>query len=245
MSFSLPILQLIAQARTRLVQQGTPKPLSLLSLGYPDMLLRPDQIVSLFGQEVADNLKFREDSERIIQWHGLAGKLEKVIDAEHFLQLIGITLYSVDIVADRGCEIILDLNDPLPEHMRAKYDIVLDGGTTEHCFNIGQAIKNVAEMVRVGGVVIQGNGLNNYNHGFYGINPTAYHDFYTQNGFTLHMLRGFSRRNGPIDLEVFDLPLVQGFSGVPELTGCIAVAERTSDAAIQWPMQSKYLMTRK
>lgn len=242
MSFSYPILKLIKKVKDQIGERE--EPVKLLSLGYPDLLLAPSHVEQIFGKGVAENLSFREDSERIIQWHSLKGQLDKIIDAQHFMELIGIELHSIDIVKDRGCERIVDLNEPLPEDMEGAYDIVLDGGTTEHCFNIGQAIKNVAMMVPEGGYVIQGNGLNNYNHGFYGLNPTCYYDFYTQNHFELIFFSGFSRRKTPIFPEMFQIPPVQGFLQLPELSGVLITARRQKVEPIVWPMQSKYLRAR-
>ncbi len=243
MSFSYPIVMIIKQLLDKMGPRETP--IKLLSLGYPDLLLPTKSVEEIFGKGIADKLAYREDSERIIKWHGQQGKLDKIIDAEQFLGLINIELHSIDIVKDRGSERIVDLNEPLPEDMVGQYDIVLDGGTTEHCFNIGQALKNVAMMARVGGYIIQGNGLNNYNHAFYGICPTAYYDLYTQNAFHIVFMRGFTRKSSPIFPEMFDIPPVQQFHSIPELSGVLVVAEKTKDAPIVWPMQSKYLASRK
>lgn len=243
MSFSLPGIELIKQILGTIGPRD--EPIKLLSLGYPDLLLRTEDVVNVFGQDVADKLVYREDSARIIAWHSQQGKLDRIIDADSLFKLINIELHSIDIVADRGCERIVDLNDPLPDDMRGAYDIVVDGGTTEHCFNIGQAMKNVAEMAKVGGFIIQANGLNNYNHGFFGINPTCYYDLYGQNHFDLRFFMGFTRRKSPIYPEMFELPTIQSFHSIPELSGVMVVARRTSPEPIKWPMQSKYLQSRK
>lgn len=242
MSFSLPGLELIKQIMTQMGPRD--EPVKLLSLGYPDLLLKTEDVANVFGPDIASKLQYREDSARIIAWHNQQGKLDKIIDAQSFLKLVNIDLHSIDIVADRGCERIVDLNDPLPDDMRLSYDIVVDGGTTEHCFNIGQAMKNVAEMAKVGGYIIQANGLNNYNHGFFGVNPTCYYDFYTQNDFELRFFMGFSRRVSPIYPEMFKVPTVQSFHSIPELSGVLVVAKRMNDQPIKWPMQSKYLQAR-
>ncbi len=47
----------------------------------------------------------------------------------------------VDLVASRGGERILDLNGPLEADLVGGFDVVLDAGTMEHCFNVGQAVR--------------------------------------------------------------------------------------------------------
>ncbi len=34
-----------------------------------------------------------------------------------------------------------DMNEPLPEHLKSRYTVVLDGGSLEHVFNFPVAIK--------------------------------------------------------------------------------------------------------
>jgi hypothetical protein len=71
----------------------------------------------------------------------------------------------------------VDLN--YPEDWPEKYDVVIDGGTAEHCFNVGQVFANILSAVRPdGGIVVHVNPLNMMNHGFWNISPTAYADFY-------------------------------------------------------------------
>lgn len=47
---------------------------------------------------------------------------------------------------------ILDLNKPLPSGLIGKYDYVINPGTYEHVFNVGQALMNGWLMTRPGGL---------------------------------------------------------------------------------------------
>lgn len=62
--------------------------------------------------------------------------------------------------------------------MKEQYQLVIDTGTLEHCFNVGQAFMNVAVSVSIGGVILQAAPLNRFNHGFWSFSPTADHDFF-------------------------------------------------------------------
>ena len=67
---------------------------------------------------------------------------------------------------------------------------MIDAGTIEHCFNIAQAILNAAQAVAPGGHVFHAPPMTMLNHGFYNLNPTLFHDFYGQNGWTVERLVG-------------------------------------------------------
>src|SRR5262249_30198213 len=111
-------------------------------------------------------------------------------------------------------------------------------GTCEHCFNVAQAAKNLANMTAVGGYIIQAVPLNVYNHGFYNMSPTWIHDFYTENGFCIHYLKAIS---SALHLpKIYDVPPTKRFNRAVERSILLTVVERSCDAPIRWPIQSKY-----
>lgn len=52
-----------------------------------------------------------------------------------------------------AADVVIDLNEPLAEssQLTARYDTVLDLGTTEHVFDIKEALFNIASLVAEGG----------------------------------------------------------------------------------------------
>lgn len=144
---------------------------SVLSLGYPDILAAPGQLAELFGSALDTALEYRGDSESIARWHAMPPGT-RIPDSIQFFALLGYDLEVLDIVSARGGELIHDLNQPVPQELHRRYALIIDPGTLEHCFNIAQAAKNVAEMAAPGGCVFHGNPMNLYNHGFYNLNPT-------------------------------------------------------------------------
>ena len=210
----------------------------VLSLGYPDILALPEQLASLFGAHLLPALQFRDDSTQIARWHGLPDSA-RVAEAQQFFALLGYDLDVMDIVHARGGELLQDLNQPVPEALHRRYAFVIDPGTLEHCFNIAQGVKNVAEMVAPGGCVFHGNPLNMFNHGFYNLNPTWYRDFYAANGFQVLMIEGVS---GPMrDTKCFEVPPAARFKGVPPESSIYFLARRVADQPVRWPTQSKYV----
>ena len=208
------------------------------SAGYPDLLVRRQDLVALLGAERAERVPVRPDSAEILAWHGVRQQFEHVFDARVTFAQLGFSLDVLDIVQARGDEIIVDLNHPLPAEFRNRYDLVLDTGTCEHCFHIGQAAMNLAQLVRKGGYIVQAMPLNSFNHGFYNVNPTWFHDFYPANGFTIHLLAGIS--NIVLAPKFLDLPPFASFAAAPERTVAVLVAERVSETAPVVPVQRKY-----
>lgn len=213
--------------------------LRALSLGYPDLLASREQLTGLFGAGVEAHLTPRADSDAVNRWHGTAGTLPAIYETVSFFAAIGVTLDCVDVSASRGFERILDLNTPIPDEMRGAYQLVLDFGTMEHCFNIAQAMANGANALAAGGCILHLNPLNMYNHGFYNFSPTFYSDFYTQNGFTLLFLTGIG--GSVVNPTPFDVSPVERFRQAPDNSHLIAVAQRTRVQTIAWPTQHKYL----
>jgi hypothetical protein len=211
----------------------------IASLGYPDILANAEDVRRIFGSDIFERLSYRDDADEILRWHGSASTNPgKVIDAIHLFSLLGYNLEVFDVSEARGGELIHDLNSPLPTHYAGQYSLVVDAGTLEHCFNIAQAAMNVANLVELGGVIMHGNPLNMFNHGFYNLNPTWYHDFYTSNGFTVESLQLVV---DPLTTPFcMDLPAYERFIGVPDSSTILAVVQKISQKPIAWPIQKKY-----
>lgn len=93
--------------------------------------------------------------------------------AETFLRKIGYPEpKSLDASAYENCDLTHDLNEPVPDHLRACFDVIIDGGTLEHVFNAPQALDNVFHMLRPGGLFLSLNGIAGWaGHGFYQFSP--------------------------------------------------------------------------
>jgi len=216
-------------------------PRRILCLGYPDMLVTEAQIAALCGAGAAAGVRWREDSAAILRWHSLGSQMTRVAETRSVFEQLGIESDFVDITASRGFEIVMDLNSPAPPEMAGRYDIVYDGGTMEHCFNVGQVMRNICAFTRVGGFIIHVNPINYYNHGFFNFNPTFYHDWYTQSGNAI--VSPFYAMHGPVlASQVVTLDPVAGYRP-PERSVMLVAAMKTSAGEPKWPMQTKYLKT--
>ena len=193
----------------------------VLSFGYPDLVASAEEIERLFGVRVTRFTDFG-------RWHGVDFPLPETLEV---FGAIGTQLVCVDIRQSRGVERVVDLNYPCD---LGSFDLVIDAGTIEHCFNIGQAMLNAAQAVAVGGHVFHTPPMTMLNHGFYNLNPTLFHDFYVQNGWTLEVLMGGTRQGK------FKVHPTARFAGPAEaLLYCLA--RREHDGALAFPTQTKYL----
>ena len=235
MAITVISLEILAQLARKLE-----RPCRMLSLGYPDMLVTEPQLAKVLGAEAAAAVEFREDSASILGWHGLAGKMARVAETRSVLRALGVEAEFVDIVASRGFEIVLDLNHPAPPELLGKYDLVFDGGTLEHCFNVGQVMRNILGFAKVGGYILHVNPLNFFNHGFFNFNPTFYYDWYARSGHTL--ATPFYGMFGPVlEPKVAPLDPLKGFTAAPERTAVVIAVRKGDGPEPAWPMQSKYV----
>ncbi|MDU8945829.1 class I SAM-dependent methyltransferase [Ovoidimarina sediminis] len=93
--------------------------------------------------------------------------------AETFTSAIGLPpLQALDASDYEGSNLVHDLNYPIGDDLRGRFDFILDGGTLEHVFNAPQALDNVFSMLSEGGVFISANGMTGWaGHGFYQFSP--------------------------------------------------------------------------
>jgi hypothetical protein len=107
---------------------------------------------------------------------------------EPLLNQLGAKLIeSFDYSDYENATILHDMNTPIPEQYKNKYSLLIDGGTTEHIFNIPVAYKNIMDMVKIGGYVITMVPANNLcGHGFYQFSPEFFYSlFQVKNGFEI------------------------------------------------------------
>lgn len=192
----------------------------VLSLGYPDLMATAAQIESLFGYKPTKFTKAHE-------WHKTKEPMPETFE---LFEKIGSKLTVVDFTSHTGTEIVADLNHPQD---LGEFDLVLDPGTLEHCFNIGQAFINAASAVKEGGFICHLSPMTMINHGFYNLCPTLFNDFYSQNGWEIPELKIMPSTSPKIHTTArFDMH-----------TEYLArvLAYRKQGATLNYPIQTKYL----
>lgn len=80
----------------------------------------------------------------------------------------------------------LDLNQPIA--LGREFDVVYNGGTAEHVFNLWQFFKTVHDHTASGGVMIHGAPFTGWiDHGFFNFNPTFFWDLAAANGYIVQL----------------------------------------------------------
>lgn len=81
----------------------------------------------------------------------------------------------------------LDLNMPI--RLSRQFDVVMNHGTAEHVFNIGQVYRTIHEVTAPGGLMIhEGPFFGWVDHGFYTMQPTLFFDLAIFNQYLIHGL---------------------------------------------------------
>lgn len=136
----------------------------------------------------------------VLEKHGLQPHLSRAAfrrqlgwqtSSDPLLKLLGATeVEAVDASGYEGASIVHDLNEPIPEELRERFDLVLDAGTLEHVFNVPVALKSYMDMVRVGGHLILMLPANNmFGHGFYQFSAELFYSALTEhNGYVIQRM---------------------------------------------------------
>jgi hypothetical protein len=110
------------------------------------------------------------------------------------------SISSLDASAFEGAEFVHDLNQPVGDALKQRFDLVFDGGTLEHVFNFPVALQNCMEMVREGGRFVTHTVANNWcGHGLYQFSPELFYTVLNEdNGFevermVLHVVGPYGR----------------------------------------------------
>ena len=119
--------------------------------------------------------------------------------ADEYLRFIGAEeVHSIDYSGHEGATLVYDMNQPIPESVKNRYSVVIDGGSLEHIFNLPTALRNCMEMTAVGGHFISITPANNFlGHGFYQFSPELFFSALSEdNGFEIVRVIAFeARRN--------------------------------------------------
>jgi SAM-dependent methyltransferase len=99
------------------------------------------------------------------------------------------------IDANGKASILADLNWPLEPHP-GQFDLIVDGGTSEHVFNVAQCWATIHSLCKPGGFIFFEKPHDGYReHGFFNFQGTFFHDVAATNSYELmHFARWRSGR---------------------------------------------------
>lgn len=141
-----------------------------------------DQLLALF-KIIGYDFRCLKDEE--IEYDYIT-KQGRTVSQNVFFKMLGFCeVESIDCFPNEKPTHVLNLNNPIPLQLHEKYDMLVDGGTSEHCFNIKEVLSNAVRLLKLGGMVMHINPIaEGLCHGYYNFSPNLFFEFYGQNGFT-------------------------------------------------------------
>jgi SAM-dependent methyltransferase len=165
-----------------LSMENTKHPISgdVLTLGQQDVYTTIEnaiRIISSYG--ISNTLGSDFDTKpKIDSWIGTS--LENNTNAQAVFTLLGADkVYACDYSDYENPDFTFDLNYPVGEEYKEKFDVIFDSGTLEHVFDVPAALKNINYMLKKGGrMIIFSPSSNSIDHGFYSFSPTLFFDYF-------------------------------------------------------------------
>lgn len=177
---------------------------SVLELGKMLVFLTSEELESLAADE---GLELRVDRPELSHDRRLASQ-GCLSDRDFFRSLGFEEVVSSDVCGYEGADVLFDLNEELPDELAERFDVVFDGGTLHHVFDLPQALSNVHRALKVGGRAVIGMAAssNHLDHGFYMFSPTLFHDYFTANRYRLECEKFFEFEPYWVDGRLFTSP---------------------------------------
>jgi hypothetical protein len=172
-----------------MVSQHGERPWSgpVLTLGVQDVAIGYAELLALFRAErvcpVPVPVAQQVSTTSVLLQRSAGGS--KCVHPRVFFQMLGLPAYDdLDFADFERPTLVHNLNEPIPPAWRGRYGLVVDGGTTEHIFDVRSVLTNIVSLLQIGGEVLHIAPLSGWvNHGFYQLNPCLFYDFYAGNGF--------------------------------------------------------------
>lgn len=116
---------------------------------------------------------------------------------------------AMDFTDLEGAEHIHDLNLPPPPALQGQFDLVIDGGTTEHIFHIGTALDTCHALLKPGGVVMSFVSCDGwFGHGFFQTGPDVPWRYW-------HHARGYEM----LEVSIVNRKIPDQVLAIPDPTG--------------------------
>lgn len=135
-----------------------------------------------------------------------------------------------------------NLNEPI--QFDRSYETVINHGTAEHIFNIGQVFQTMHEACAVGGVMIHESPFTGWiDHGFYSLQPTLFYDLAHANSYRIELL-GLEEISGKTFTRIHSREAIGKLNGkLPKNANLFVVFRKLFDNPFRVPMQAVYAGT--
>jgi hypothetical protein len=166
----------------------------LLTLGHQSLRLFPSE-VAYFRDAYQQEFNSIITSLDRHQWGDYVDEFLR-----DFLGATSITV--LDASPYEGADTIHDMNTSVPKDWHNRYDVIIEGGSSEHIFNVPTMFANLANMLKVGGTIFVITPANNMmGHGFYQFSPELMFRVFSEvNGFALQNVLLYEARYPAMEL---------------------------------------------
>lgn len=131
-----------------------------------------------------------------------------------------------------------DLNGPL--QLERQYDVVYNGGTAEHIFNIAMTFKSMHDACNMGGYMIHEAPWQGWpDHGFYNLQPGLFYDLAYANEYELACLY-VTHFQSNWSLRIESREQLHQLTDIPNNAMLFVLFRKTVDAPFRLPLQSVY-----
>lgn len=152
---------------------------------------------------------------------------------------------SIDANLYEHANIIKNLNDIFTHPVQ--YDLIFDGGTTEHIFNIVNVFQNIFNLLKEGGIFVSITPHNNQpGHGFYQFSPNFYMDLFQPETSGMEIINLWVAKVGDtiedwVDVLSTEKGFRQNFNfGDSDPTYNVVIARKVSNVEFTIPIQGSY-----
>lgn len=121
-----------------------------------------------------------------LQYFSVPRPGERTLFLAELLALTDIEYHAIDVCPAPATEII-DLNwQAIPDHLRGRFDIVLNFGTLEHVIGQTNSLVFLHDALKVGGIFLhQPPSIGWVNHGYFAYHPQFFRDISKSNGYEI------------------------------------------------------------
>lgn len=82
-----------------------------------------------------------------------------------------------------NADVICDLNYPIDEELKGKFDFIYNGSCLDNVFNVGVGLSNISSLLRPGGRVVMLEHCSNMNGPYLMFSPGWFNDFFSANNY--------------------------------------------------------------
>jgi SAM-dependent methyltransferase len=157
----------------------------VLTIGRQTIYYDAADLVSVLQDHGVTNIDrslIEIDRSTIDRKGGHEGKL-LVTDRSLFRVLGSRKVAALDHSDYEDADVIHDLKYPLPEHLEAIADFIVDGSTLDNVFAPSVVLQNYARLLRPGGRLLMTNAFSPYDSAYAIMPPLWYVDYFVVNGF--------------------------------------------------------------